>query len=972
MTPEDRVRFLIERAMPLRELSAEARREKAIRHGHISTLHVWWARRPLVVARAAVLGALLTDEADIAPDFVQNLCRWEVHDGDETGGRSLLNEARALVRQRFGSTPPKVLDSFAGGGSIPLEALRLGAQAFAVEYNPVAYLILKATIEYPQRYRQSLVEEVQRWGAWVLEQARRELAAFYPSVGRETPIAYIWSRTIRCPNPSCGAEIPLFRQFWLARKGARREIALAPVVDRERRCVNFRIVQRQGDSWQVIDDSSERDKGRGIGGEERGTRDEGRGMRDEAPLLSLTPHPSPLIPNSFDPSKGTVSRGHAVCLVCNTSVRDSYVKAEAQADRMGHRLVAVVTTRGRGHGRNYRLATEEDLAAFRKAEQALQNLLQTPSPWAFGLSWVPEEEVEQIKKRPLPVWLDDLYLYNMPRWCDVFNPRQLLALCTFGKWVREAYRQILRQSDDPDFAKAVATYLALAFDKLAELASVLTPWEPDVQCARHVFARHAITMVWDYAETNPLANSSGGWINTVFKMLEGLRLSVTKAREPSVYHGSATALPFPDKHFDAVVIDPPYADNVPYADLSDFFYVWLRRTVGDLYPEAFGTELVPKEEEAVVNPARFGGGKKGEAVARSHYQRLMQKSFAEIYRVLQPDGMAVVMFTHRSTEAWERLMLSLLEAGLYPTASWPVHTEMEASTHQRGKGAIQSTILMACRRRPENAGVGWYAQVRDDLERVIRERLEAFWRAGIRGADFFVSAIGPAVGVFGKYRKVMHPDGREVTVSDLLDEARSLVTRFALEQLRLSTLDAPTRFYVLYRWAYGGAELSFDEANKLAKSVGAELDALAGEHHLVERRQDKVQTPAFARRFQNLDFCKRLQQALDDGQLPQLPEIDQVHLLLYLWRKGERENISAVLGRAGVMSEDHPLWRTAQALLEVQQNDQKADEIGEEVTVLAQLLGSKRGLLREVEQTHTNALQLQFFDDTVTPRRRRR
>jgi adenine-specific DNA methylase len=203
---------------------------------------------PLVVARAAVLGALLTDEADIAPDFVQNLCRWEVHDGD-AGGRSLLEQARALVRQRFGSTPPKVLDSFAGGGSIPLEALRLGAQAFAVEYNPVAYLILKATIEYPQRYRQSLVEEVQRWGAWVLEQARRELAAFYPSVGRETPIAYIWRRTIHCPNPACSAEIPLASQWWLARKDKKR-VALRPMPNPKDQAGGFCRRRGQGDRFR--------------------------------------------------------------------------------------------------------------------------------------------------------------------------------------------------------------------------------------------------------------------------------------------------------------------------------------------------------------------------------------------------------------------------------------------------------------------------------------------------------------------------------------------------------------------------------------------------------------------------------------------------------------------------------------------------------------------------------------------------
>ncbi|GBC82778.1 hypothetical protein HRbin10_01910 [bacterium HR10] len=293
-------RFLIEALLPLKELSKEARREKAIRHGHISTLHVWWARRPLVVARAAVLGALLTEEDGLDEKFIANLCRWEVHDGDP-GGRYLLEQARTRIRNRYGR-PPRVLDSFAGGGSIPLEALRLGAEAYAVEYNPVAYLVLKATLEYPQRYGHRLVQAVKTWGEWVLDRAREELAAFYPEADGETPIAYIWSRTIRCPNPACGAEIPLFRQFWLARK-ANKRVALKPLPDPVTRRVDFAIV-------------------------------EGRHM-------------------DFDPAQGTVSRGNAVCLVCNTSVRADYVKAEAQAGRMGHRLVAVVTTRGKGQGRNY-------------------------------------------------------------------------------------------------------------------------------------------------------------------------------------------------------------------------------------------------------------------------------------------------------------------------------------------------------------------------------------------------------------------------------------------------------------------------------------------------------------------------------------------------------------------------------------------------------------------------------------------
>jgi len=894
-------RFLIETLLPLRKLSEEARREKAIRHGHISTLHVWWARRPLVVARAAVLGALLTESAEVDEKFIVNLCRWEVHDGDP-GGRHLLEQARRLIRQRFGGQPPKVLDSFAGGGSIPLEALRLGAEAYAVEYNPVAYLILKATIEYPQRYGQKLASEVKRWGEWVLGRARRELAAFYPAVGGETPIAYIWSRTIRCPNPACGAEIPLFRQLWLARK-ANKKVALKPIPNRAAKRVDFAIVD--GDA---VD---------------------------------------------FDPSRGTVSRGNAVCLVCQASAKSNYVKAEAQAGRMGHRLVAVVTTRGKGQGRNYRLATKEDLAAFRKAEEALQNLLRTPSPWAFGLSWVPEEPMDQ--RNPNIVSGRG---YGFRKWGQLFNPRQLLALVTFGKWVREAYRQILRETDDPEFAKAVATYLAFALDSDTNFNCALSMWTPSHEKVEHAFFGHHLSMRWDYAERNLV---QVGWENAISAVLAGLKPPVCVSNTHGSAHlGSAAALPFPDRHFDAVVVDPPYADNVPYADLSDFFYVWLRRTVGDLYPEAFGTPLVPKDEEAVVNPARFGGGKKGEQIAQAHYQRLMQKSFAEIHRVLKPDGMAVVMFTHRSTEAWERLIQSLLDAGLYPTASFPVHTEMEASTHQRGKGAIQSTILMACRRRLENAPVGWYGPVRAELERVIPERLAEFWKAGIRGADFFISAIGPAVGVFGRYRKVMRPDGREVAVGDLLDEARSIVTAFVMAQLGLTRLDGPTWFYVLYRWAYGGEELSFDEANKLAKSVGAELDALTGRRRLVVRKTNTVRLLAFAERLRNEAVRRDFEQAIRDGALAALPEIDRLHLLLYLWHRGEKEALPTLLRQAGVLTEDHPLWRTAQALLEIEEG-RNGGGVGEEARALTQLLGSKRSLLREAETQGAATRQLRLL-----------
>jgi len=283
---------------------------------------------------------------------------------------------------------------------------------------------------------------------------------------------------------------------------------------------------------------------------------------------------------------------------------------------------------------------------------------------------------------------------------------------------------------------------------------------------------------------------------------------------------------------------------------------------------------------------------------------------------------------------------------------------MESSTHQRGKGAIQSTILMACRRRPENAPIGWYAQVRAEMEQVIPQRLKEFWDAGIRGADFFISAIGPSVGVFGRFRKVMRPDGREVSVGELLDEVRTIVTSFALERLGLSRLDEPTRFYVLYRWAYGGDELEFDEANKLAKSVGAELDRLQEQQRLIKRDGSVVTLLTFTERWQDKTCQGRWMHALENGAVAQLPEIDQLHIALGFWRRGETEMLAGFLRQAGIQDETHPFWQTAQAILEVEGLGTRSEGLGkgenllpsnlrEEVKALEQLLASKRNLLRQ-------------------------
>jgi Adenine-specific DNA methylase containing a Zn-ribbon len=438
---------LIEVDFPIRPVSEESVREKNIRHGHISTLHIWWARRPLAASRTTALAALLPDEPhrrEIFLRLVRDLAPWEAVQGKN----SELEKARALIREAFGGRPPRVLDPFAGGGSIPLEALRLGCETHALDYNPVAVLILKCVLEYPQRYARPdsvsvlplpsnkprsqnatlpyfpgkgdgegqagespLLRAVRAWGAWVLEEARRELQPFYPpDPDGSVPVGYIWARTLPCQNPACGAEIPLMRQTWLAKKD-NRKIALRLVPNRAARRVDAEIVEGQA--------------------------------------------------IAFDPDEGTVTRAHVRCPLCGGTIDDKTTRRLFREGKAGQRMMAVVLHHPNRTGKSYRLPTARDLEAYRAAEQALEKKsAELREKW--GMEPVPDERIttpcHEVDRPPM---------YGMPTWGDLFNPRQQLALITFADKVRQAHAQMLAQGADPEFAKAVVTYLAITFDRLA-------------------------------------------------------------------------------------------------------------------------------------------------------------------------------------------------------------------------------------------------------------------------------------------------------------------------------------------------------------------------------------------------------------------------------------------------------------------------------------------------------------------------
>jgi Adenine-specific DNA methylase containing a Zn-ribbon len=447
-------RSFIEFSFPIYEVSEESAREKNIRHGHISTLHIWWARRPLASSRTTSYSAFIPypedeQERKRKRSFIISLSKWEA-----IAKHQIIEQARKDILNANGGKVPKVLDPFAGGGSIPLECLRLGMETYAIDYNPVAVLILKCTLEYPQRYGRKLIDDVKRWGSWILEEAKKEIGRFYPEdEDGSIPVGYIWARTIPCQNPACGAEIPLMRQFWLAKKD-KRKIALRPCVKDGR--VEFEIVGQ------------------------------------ESPF-----------PKDFDPEKGTVSRAIATCLVCDSVVDDNKVRQLFQNGKAGQRMVAVVLHKKGQSGKFYRLAKAEDLKAYRQAEEYLkEKRAKLMEEW--GMDPVPDEELPPKETLGFRV-----QRYGMTKWGDLFNSRQKLALITFTEKVRLAYKKMIEEGYDKEYAKAVVSYLGLGVDRMADRNSVLCRFIPQTEAIGFTYTRQALPMIWDYIEINLLEHTSG-------------------------------------------------------------------------------------------------------------------------------------------------------------------------------------------------------------------------------------------------------------------------------------------------------------------------------------------------------------------------------------------------------------------------------------------------------------------------------
>ena len=942
-----RIENLIEDWFPIETVGCESMRDaSAAMKPPLNRLHVWWARRPLTASRAAMLASVLPawnddvarfgrqkglfDSEEEYRSWFVNLCG--IH-GDPVAARAKLTRARAagqwipnpypheraftvnpapetldmlgaLLRSTWGRRRLSLLDPFAGGGSIPFEALRYGFDTRAVELNPVAGTILRGTLDHPFAFGPSLTRDLRRYGTRLSKKLQERMKPFFSSVeddARVIGLAYIWARTVTCPYT--GKPIPLAPNWWLQRSGS-TGLAAQPIFDTDARTARFRIVE--------------------IGGNQE---------------------------DGFDPYDGTVRRGTGRSPWANNqAVSGDYIKAEAQGGRMGAELYCVAVKKAR-RGFDFRAPTQTDLSAIDRAREELAKKL----PGWDARGWVPTEQIPTGNKTDEPL------RYGMSTWADMFSPRQLLAQCSYVEALHELVPEIEKELSK-DRAKAVVTYLGMVLSKAVNYNSQLTVWHPTRTQIANTFNRHDFAFCWTYGEFDASRNLFPWALDQVTDAYKG----IAKLAEPAhrVFEVAQTPVPvqvtqasasdlshIPDGSVDIVLTDPPYYDNVMYGELSDFFYVWLKRTVGCVHPDLFGDDLANKDDEAVANPARFARlGRKKKQLASGDYERKMAAAFRETHRVLSDDGVVTVMFTHKKVEAWDTLAMSLLEAGFAIHSSWPVHTESEHSLHQAKKNAAKSTILLTCRKRSVGTKPAWWDDIRGRVRRTARDTAEELQRQGISGVDLYIATFGPTLAILSESWPVLTSDFDEKTGEPkplrpdvALDLARSEVVELRKRRLlgRDTRFDPVTDWYLMAWDAFKAVAFPADEARKLALALGLDLERdLVARRRLLRKKGATVEllSPSHRRSRHRVD---------PDSDAFEL-WIDAAHTAMLLYRDEGAAVTEAFLKRSGLLRDP-----TFKSLLQALVN--------------AVPRVRKNGKLVRPEARDLDGLRLAFFADVEAP-----
>jgi putative DNA methylase len=1045
---------LIEHAFPLKQASLDSVHEKNVRHGHISTLHIWPARRPLAACRAALIATLLPDPG--TPESRRELCeriggkvvekveRKRMPDGrvverikEETVGGILhwkretenaadLDWFRQEIRKAFGGRAPKVLDPFAGGGAIPLEAMRLGCEVTAADINPVAWFILKCTLEYPQKLagkthplpefilededfmeafyeahphlvgrtkqtrrqkeapqrelfdqpdsgrvpKADLAWHVRAWGRWVLNRARRELARFYPTYAdfeplerkhpkpyerqpmrlvplkedgtpdidalnaefskeylgdRRNPrwvakptVAYLWARTVTCKN--CRATVPLLKTRWLCKK--------------ERKRVLLEIATENTEGTELKDKNSV-----------SSVPSVAFEVRTDVPVKGA--NAAQRREHDKRVGEGTMSRAGAKCPFCGTIQTTEDIRVAGWAGRLSTVMTAVVTE-GQ-NGKEYRRPTEHESAVAEGVKDELDTFYRNV-PFAM-----PVEPVAQGASRKGGGSPFTTFLYGLDTWGKLFTSRQLAALGTFVEATREVAKAV-RDTYPPAWVEPICAEMAICLDKLADRQSALCRWDMGYTKVHSTFARFALPILWDFCEGNPFSEATGNYrscVEWVAMTVAHSALAGLGSMLPGVGAQSAVNLRSSEE-YDVIVTDPPYYDAIPYSDLMDFFYVWLRRTLHGLSPEIdaqFAEPLARKwdhtsnDGELIDDSSRFGGdGARSKIV----YEGGMYRAFQACHHALKADGRFVVVFAHKHPDAWETLVSAIIRAGFVVDGSWPIQTEMGNRMRALAAAALASSVWLVCKKRLATARPGWDNRVLEEMRASITERLREYWDAGIRGPDFIWAATGPALEAYSKHPvvKKANDPGQVMTVSEFLSHVRRMVVDFVVGQVltgekgdadmaAADRMDAPTAYYllhrhdfeleeapsgacILYATACGLSDHELEATWDLIARAGRQAASTDEEDGEVEPEADADEAGDSGSKVKLKTWAQRTRKGMgyEASSGKPIPLIDRVHRLMHLWRAGDAHRVDEYLDDNGLRRQEL-FRRLVQSLIEL-------------------------------------------------------
>ena len=1054
---------LIEHAFPLEATSIDSVHEKNVRHGHISTLHIWPARRPLAACRAALIATLLPDPGTaegrrelcekIAGKVVKKIERKKMpngqivervkketeggilHWGRETENAETLQWFRDEIRKAYGGRAPKVLDPFAGGGAIPLEAMRLGCEATAVDINPVAWFILKCTLEYPQKLagqtrqlpdfilkndefmteffkkakgyskteiraaltklherlkkkkkwndtsqpqqtfgfvndgaedegelQADLAWHVRAWGTWVLERARRDLAKYYPTYADFEPlkkdsipyepqpmrllklksdgapdvealngefsedylsnkgnprwvakpaVAYLWARTIKCG--SCRAQIPLLKTLWLCKKPNKR-VLLTVTPKKDQSGVSFSITRKVEVN----------------GGNSAQRREHDKRL-----------------------SSGTMSRSGAKCVCCSRIMTMEDIRLEGKANKLGVVLTAIAIESPTG--KEYRTPTVEDLQAVEVDDSDVKNAFAATE---FGVPMEPMPTSDSLGMR--------VPLYGFDNWGKLFGARQITSLGTFAKHIGQLPVELAKSGYMPHEIEAINAYLSVVLDRTANYMSSICIWDSGAEEVKQTFLRFALPMTWDFAEANPLANADRyfiGGLSKVGRVLDELLPSALNSPEPSVVNQSAIAQRLGG--FDVIVTDPPYYDAIPYSDLMDFFYVWLRRS----YVNADGScrinftkESAPKwdheanDGELIDESSRHGNSK---SESTRVYEDGMARAFTACSSSLSENGRLVIVFANKQPAAWETLVTALIRSGFVVDGSWPIATEMRGVIRNLARASLASSVWLVCKKRPPTAKPGWDNKVLEEMRTKIATQLREFWDAGIRGPDFVWAATGPAMEAYSKHPVVRKAlvDGEVMSVGEFLTHVRRMVVDYVVgqvltgakekETVAADRLDEVTAYYLLHRYDFQMDEAPVGACILYATACGLTDTELERTWDILVRGNASFQddeeeadsddadesidedsdpdSSGSGGKVKLKDWERRTHRSMgiEAPEGRPVPLVDRIHRVMHLWKSGDVQKVDEYLDEHG-LRRNELFKRVVQSLIELSSNGERS------------------------------------------------